>query len=57
MTFIKRSDRDRRRFQRISGFPLTDRHGCVVPFNRSHRPDRRLDSLRVRIVYLDDPKK
>jgi hypothetical protein len=56
MTCKERRIRERRRFQRVTGFPLTDCSGCVVLFNRSNQPDRRLGNFRVRVVHLDDPK-
>jgi hypothetical protein len=56
MSSKERRIRERRCYQRITRFPLTDRSGCVVLFNRSSQPDRRLGNFRVRLVQLDDPK-
>jgi len=44
--------RDKRYGQRRSyapkrEFPLTDSNGCIVPFDRSRIPDRRLNNLQV----------
>jgi hypothetical protein len=33
---------DRRKYVAAPDFPLTDRAGCIIPFNRSRKPDRRL---------------
>lgn len=39
--------RQRRNYATISTFPLTDDRGCIVPFDRSRIPDRRLNNLKV----------
>lgn len=38
---------ERRRYNKASIFPLVDTRGCIVAINRSHQPDRRLDSYQV----------
>jgi hypothetical protein len=37
----------RRDYAVIRGFPLTDDRGCIVPFDRSRIPDRRLNNLKL----------
>jgi hypothetical protein len=39
--------RQRRNYAVISLFPLTDDKGCIVPFDRSRIPDRRLNNLKL----------
>jgi hypothetical protein len=39
--------RQRRNHATIRTFPLTDDRGCIVPFDRSRIPDRRLNNLKV----------
>lgn len=39
--------RQRRNYAATSGFPMTDTSGCVVPFDRSRIPDRRLNNLKL----------
>jgi len=41
---------DRRRYGAAKRFPLQDYAGCIIPFNRSRRPDRRLQSYRLSII-------
>lgn len=40
----KRSSRERRQIGKKVSFPLTDSSGCVIPFNRSRLPERRLNN-------------
>jgi hypothetical protein len=37
----------RRNYAVIRKFPLTDDRGCIVPFDRSRIPDRRLNNLKL----------
>ena len=37
----------RRNYAVIRTFPLTDHRGCIVPFDRSRIPDRRLNNLKL----------
>jgi hypothetical protein len=37
----------RRDYAIIRTFPLTDDRGCIVPFDRSRIPDRRLNNLKL----------
>lgn len=37
----------RRNYALIRTFPLIDDRGCIVPFDRSRIPDRRLNNLKV----------
>jgi hypothetical protein len=37
----------RRDYAIIRTFPLTDNRGCIVPFDRSRIPDRRLNNLKL----------
>lgn len=53
MNQSKRKNRERRAFGKTVPFPLTDRNGCVVPFNRSYHADRRLNNLQLREVQVD----
>jgi hypothetical protein len=39
--------RQRRNYAATQGFPLTDSRGCIVPFDRSRMPDRRLNNLKL----------
>ena len=39
--------RQRRNYTVIRSFPLTDDRGCIVPFDRSRIPDRRLNNLKL----------
>ena len=41
---------DRRRYGAANRFPLRDHTGCIIPFNRSRRPDRRLQSYRLSVI-------
>jgi hypothetical protein len=41
---------DRRRYGAANRFPLRDYAGCIIPFNRSRRPDRRLHSYRLSVI-------
>lgn len=45
----KRGSKERRQFGKPAGFPLTDSNGCVVMFNRSRQPERRMSNY----VLLD----
>jgi hypothetical protein len=35
-------------------FPLKDNAGCIIPFNRSNKPDRRLRSLALREIDCEE---
>jgi len=37
----------RRNYAVARGFPLMDGRGCIVPFDRSRIPDRRLNNLKL----------
>ncbi len=37
----------RRNYAVTRRFPLTDNRGCIVPFDRSRIPDRRLNNLKL----------
>jgi len=37
----------RRNYSVTRRFPLTDDRGCIVPFDRSRLPDRRLNNLKL----------
>jgi hypothetical protein len=37
--------RQRRSYTATQGFPMKDKSGCIVPFDRSRIPDRRLNNL------------
>jgi hypothetical protein len=37
----------RRNYSVIRTFPLIDDMGCIVPFDRSRIPDRRLNNLKL----------
>ena len=37
----------RRNYSVIRKFPLIDDSGCIVPFDRSRIPDRRLNNLKL----------
>jgi len=37
----------RRNYAVTRRFPLTDDRGCIVPFDRSRIPDRRLNNLKL----------
>jgi hypothetical protein len=37
----------RRNYAIIRRFPLKDNRGCIVPFDRSRIPDRRLNNLKL----------
>jgi hypothetical protein len=50
----KRKNQERRHFGKVTSFPLADRRGCVVPFNRSIRADRRLNNLKVQEIPVDE---
>lgn len=39
--------RQRRSYAPARTYPLVDDAGCIVPFNRSRRADRRLNDLQV----------
>lgn len=41
---------DRRQYGMANRFPLEDNAGCIIPFNRSNKPDRRLRSLALREI-------
>jgi hypothetical protein len=38
----------RRNYAAARKFPLTDSQGCIVPFDRSRIPDRRLNNLKLK---------
>ena len=53
---MKKRGTDQRRYGAANRFPLRDFSGCIIPFNRSHRPDRRLQNYSVCIVGEEDPE-
>jgi hypothetical protein len=55
MTRKQRRTTDRRSFGKSARFPMIDRKGCIVAFNRSHRADRRLGNIRVQEIFLTGP--
>lgn len=54
MTRRQRRTTDRRSYGKPARFPLADKKGCIVAFNRSHRADRRLGNIRVQEILLTD---
>jgi len=42
----------RRNYAVNRGFPLTDDRGCIVPFDRSRIPDRRLNNLKLEYAEI-----
>jgi len=46
----KRNSAERRSFGNKVTFPLQDNSGCVVPFNRSRQPDRRLNNYLLKEI-------
>jgi len=44
---LKRNSNERRGFGNNAGFPMVDCAGCVVPFNRSRQPERRLNNYII----------
>jgi hypothetical protein len=40
----------RRDYAVIRTFPLIDDRGCIVPFDRSRIPDRRLNNLKLEVA-------
>jgi hypothetical protein len=45
---------DRRQYGMANRFPLKDNAGCIIPFNRSNKPDRRLRSLALREIDCEE---
>jgi len=45
---------DRRQYGMANRFPLEDNAGCIIPFNRSNKPDRRLRSLALREIDCEE---
>lgn len=43
----------RRNYAVIRIYPLTDDRGCIVPFDRSRIPDRRLNNLKLAETEVD----
>ena len=41
---------DRRKYVAAPSFPLIDHAGCIIPFNRSRKPDRRLQNYLLREI-------
>ena len=54
MTMTTRKNQERRRYGKVTRFPLTDRMGRVVPLNRSYCADRRLNNYQVQVVQADE---
>jgi hypothetical protein len=50
----KRGSRERRQFGKTAGFPLTDSNGCVVMFNRSRQPERRMNNYVLQDASNED---
>ena len=44
---MRKRETDRRHYGAANRFPITDYSGCIIPFNRSRRPDRRLLNYSV----------
>jgi len=49
----EKRNRQRRNYSAKRSFPLTDSNGCIVPFDRSRIPDRRLNNLQVAEIEVD----
>lgn len=54
MNGSKRKNRERRGYAKVSVFPVADRKGCMVLFNRSYRADRRLNNLKVQELQVEE---
>ncbi|MGB5261704.1 MAG: hypothetical protein WBO34_14460 [Gammaproteobacteria bacterium] len=51
---MRKRQTDRRNYGAANRFPLRDYSGCIIPFNRSNRPDRRLRSYRLSIIETEE---
>ncbi|MDH3978915.1 MAG: hypothetical protein OEU91_00215 [Gammaproteobacteria bacterium] len=49
-----RTAKERRQLGKPASFPLTDRSGCVVPFNRSRQPERRMNNYVLNEIYVEE---
>lgn len=45
---------DRRQYGMANRFPLEDKAECIIPFNRSNKPDRRLRNLALRVIDCEE---
>ena len=45
---------DRRKYVAAPSFPLIDHAGCIIPFNRSRKPDRRLQNYLLLEINIGD---
>ena len=50
----KRSTKERRQIGKCVSFPFTDSNGCVVPFNRSRQPERRMNNYVLNEIYVEE---
>ena len=51
---MRKRETDRRRYGAANRFPLEDHAGCIIPFNRSSNPDRRLKSYHLREIDQEE---
>jgi hypothetical protein len=51
---MRKRPTDRRNYGAANRFPLKDYSDCIIPFNRSNRPDRRLRSYRLSIIETEE---
>jgi len=51
---VRKRETDRRQYAAADQFPLEDNAGCIIPFNRSNKPDRRLRNLALREVECEE---
>jgi hypothetical protein len=51
---LRKRETDRRKYGTANCFPLEDNAGCIIPFNRSNKPDRRLRNLALREIDCDE---
>jgi hypothetical protein len=49
-----RNAKERRQLGKLANFPLTDSSGCVVPFNRSRQPERRMNNYVLNEIYVEE---
>jgi hypothetical protein len=51
---MRTRESDRRQYGMANRFPLEDNTGCIIPFNRSNKPDRRLRNLALREIDCEE---
>ncbi len=51
---MRERETDRRRYGMTKRFPLKDNTGCIIPFNRSIKPDRRLHNLELSEIDCEE---